>query len=258
MQPSRSQSCQPAARLTGAGVSPRCPDDACVIGGGLVTHHAVQRAGLDFFHEPDFLVAFRERLQREPVAETDPGEVLVGEQDRHAPARAAPGEDHLGIGDAGDVGTGLWRWQRVAGLGAVADRLGGFLVEPGPPAAAEDGAGLGAGALGQDARLASVGRPPSVAEGVFDPGTLPVKVWIAVLARFHDRMVASTPPADRSPPRSGSGLGLHALAVTPLKQEFGSRLEALGAEHLEAKGVGEPVGRIERGADRQRVLDLLA
>jgi hypothetical protein len=26
---------------------------------------------------------------------------------------------------------------------------------------------------------------------------------------------------------------------------------------LEAEGVGEPVGRVERGADRQRVLDLL-
>src|SRR5215510_2229065 len=51
---------------------------------------------------------------------------------------------------------------------------------------------------------------------------------------------------------------LHALPVTPLEQVLGSCLEALGAEHLEAEGVGEPVGRVERGADRQRVLDLLA
>jgi hypothetical protein len=50
---------------------------------------------------------------------------------------------------------------------------------------------------------------------------------------------------------------LNALPVTPLEQVLGSCLEALGAEHLEAEGVGEPVGRVERDADRQRVLDLL-
>ena len=48
------------------------------------------------------------------------------------------------------------------------------------------------------------------------------------------------------------------LSVTPLEQVLGSCLEALGAEQFEAEGVGEPVGRVERGADRQRVLDLLA
>src|SRR5215472_3305542 len=48
------------------------------------------------------------------------------------------------------------------------------------------------------------------------------------------------------------------LPVTALEQEPGSRLVALGAEQLEAQGVGKPVGRVERGADRQRVLDLLA
>jgi hypothetical protein len=53
------------------------------------------------------------------------------------------------------------------------------------------------------------------------------------------------------------GGALHALSVTALEQVLGSCLEALGAEHLEAESVGEPVGRVERGADRQRVLDLL-
>jgi hypothetical protein len=47
-------------------------------------------------------------------------------------------------------------------------------------------------------------------------------------------------------------------SVTPLEQVLGSCLEALGAEQFEAEGVGEPVGRVERGAARQRVLDLLA
>src|SRR5262245_22886124 len=51
---------------------------------------------------------------------------------------------------------------------------------------------------------------------------------------------------------------LHALPVTPLDQVLGSCLEALGAEHLEAERVGEPVGGVECGADRQRVLDLVA
>jgi hypothetical protein len=51
---------------------------------------------------------------------------------------------------------------------------------------------------------------------------------------------------------------LHALSVTALEQILGSCLEAVGAEHFEAEGVAEPVGRVERDADRQRVLDLLA
>jgi hypothetical protein len=49
----------------------------------------------------------------------------------------------------------------------------------------------------------------------------------------------------------------HALSVTAPKQVLGSRLKALGAEQLEAEGVGEPAGGVERGADRQSVLDLL-
>ena len=39
---------------------------------------------------------------------------------------------------------------------------------------------------------------------------------------------------------------LNALPVTPLEQVLGSCLETLGAEHLEAEHVGEPVGRVER------------
>src|SRR5215467_9737304 len=50
----------------------------------------------------------------------------------------------------------------------------------------------------------------------------------------------------------------HVLPVTPPEQVLGSCFETLRAEHLETEGVGEPVGRIERGADRQRVPDLLA
>jgi hypothetical protein len=93
------------------------------------------------------------------------------------------------------------RAQRVAGLGAVADCVDGHLVEPGPPAVAEDGAGLGVGALGQGARLASAYRPPSLAEGVFDLGALPLKFWTTVLAGCHDRMVAGAPLAGRSSSR---------------------------------------------------------
>ncbi|MEU4287288.1 hypothetical protein AB0E63_03625 [Kribbella sp. NPDC026596] len=42
-----------------------------------------------------------------------------------------------------------------------------------------------------------------------------------------------------------------------LEQVFGSCLEVLGAEHLEAEGVGESAGCVEGGADCQRVFDLL-
>ena len=58
--------------------------------------------------------------------------------------------------------------------------------------------------------------------------------------------------------RPASGESLYALPVTPLEQVLGSCLEALGAQHRKAERVGEPVGGVERGADRQRVLDLLA
>jgi hypothetical protein len=51
---------------------------------------------------------------------------------------------------------------------------------------------------------------------------------------------------------------MSSLSVTPLEQVLGSRLVALGAEQFEAESVGKPVGRVERGTDRQRVLDLLA
>jgi hypothetical protein len=35
-----------------------------------------------------------------------------------------------------------------------------------------------------------------------------------------------------------------------------SALKLSGPEYLEIKGAGETAGRVERGADRQRVLDL--
>jgi hypothetical protein len=47
------------------------------------------------------------------------------------------------------------------------------------------------------------------------------------------------------------------LSITALEQVLCSSLETLGAEQFEAECVGEPAGRIEGGADRQRVLDLL-
>jgi hypothetical protein len=59
------------------------------------------------------------------------------------------------------------------------------------------------------------------------------------------------------PRRSGRRGRRGALSVAALEQVLGSCREALGAEHLEAERVGEPVGGIERGADRERVLDLL-
>jgi hypothetical protein len=40
------------------------------------------------------------------------------------------------------------------------------------------------------------------------------------------------------------------LSVTALEQIFGACLKALRAQQFEAEGVGEPVGRVERGADR--------
>ena len=67
-----------------------------------------------------------------------------------------------------------------------------------------------------------------------------------------------TPPSTRAMEAPAAPARLNALPVTPLEQVLCSCLEALGAEQFEAEGIGEPVGRVERGADRQRVLDLLA
>ena len=66
------------------------------------------------------------------------------------------------------------------------------------------------------------------------------------------------PPCTRPMKAPAAPVKLNALPVTPLEQVLGSCLKTLRAEHLEAEGVGEPAGRVERGADRQRVLDLLA
>jgi hypothetical protein len=84
----------------------------------------------------------------------------------------------------------LQGWQRVAGLGAVADCVDGRLIQPCPPAAVQELAGFGVGALGQQARLAGAGRPPSMAEGAFDIGALQIKFRITVLAGCHGRMLA--------------------------------------------------------------------
>lgn len=64
-------------------------------------------------------------------------------------------------------------------------------------------------------------------------------------------------PAPAAAAAGGGRLAACALSVTALEQVLGSSLEALGGEHFEAEGVGQPVGRVERGADRERVLDLL-
>lgn len=74
----------------------------------------------------------------------------------------------------------MQRWPRVPGVGAVAHCVNGRLVEPGPPAAAQDVAGFGVGTLGQDARLAGADRPPSLEEGVFDIGALVLQFLVAV------------------------------------------------------------------------------
>src|SRR5215471_1378719 len=117
-----------------------------------------------------------------PVAETDAGEVLVGEHDRDHPARAASGDDHFGVGDMAGVVSRLPWWQRVPGLSAVPDRLESGGIERRPPAPLDDLARFGPGRHRQHAWLVGVGWRPWLAESGLDPGALPLKLWIAVRA----------------------------------------------------------------------------
>jgi hypothetical protein len=64
------------------------------------------------------------------------------------------------------------------------------------------------------------------------------------------------PPPIAARPRRGN-VRVPELPVTPLEQVPGSRLEGLGTEQLEGERVGKPVGDAERGADRERIPDLL-
>ena len=84
----------------------------------------------------------------------------------------------------------------------------------------------------------------------------PILEVICSLPRMGPANLRAT---DRSVTGCGeySRLALRRLPVTPLEQVLGSCLEAFGAEQFEPEGVGEPVGGVEGGADRQRVLDLL-
>jgi hypothetical protein len=47
-------------------------------------------------------------------------------------------------------------------------------------------------------------------------------------------------------------------AVAPREQELRTGLEGFGTRHEEREGIGQPIDRIEREADRKRVLNLLA
>ena len=86
--------------------------------------------------------------------------------------------------------------------------------------------------------------------------------WIGWLATARCRLRSVQRPGQK--PRQLVPRGHHSrpwhraddLAVTALEQVPGACLEAQLSEQLEAEGVGEPVGRVERGAHRQRVLDL--
>lgn len=92
----------------------------------MVLHHAVQRAGFDFFLKFD---SFEGRIVAgEPVAEACAREVPVGEQDRDSLLRANPSDDDFGVDDVVDVWARLqWR-QWVAWPRATADRVDGCLV----------------------------------------------------------------------------------------------------------------------------------
>jgi hypothetical protein len=132
----------------------------------VALHHAVQRAGFDFFLEFD---SFEGRVVAgESVAEACAGEVPVGEQDRDSLLWANSGDDDFGVGDVVDVWARLQWWQWVAWPRAAANCVDGCLVQARPPPVVEDVAGFGVGTLGQHSRFPGAYRPPTPAEGGLD------------------------------------------------------------------------------------------
>ena len=123
-------------------------------------------------------MAFPEGLQREAMAETNTGKVLVAEQDRHPPPRAAPIKDHFCIRDTANERVRLhWR-QRRPRLRTAANRLNGRPVKSRPAPMVKDLAGFRVCALCQHTRSAGVCRPPPVTESGFDSRTLMLKLWV--------------------------------------------------------------------------------
>jgi hypothetical protein len=57
-----------------------CPDDSVVVWMWVPVHEATKAAGLDLLLEPDVLVTDSLIGSQEPVTETDPGPMVVGEQ----------------------------------------------------------------------------------------------------------------------------------------------------------------------------------
>jgi hypothetical protein len=91
------------------------------------------------------------------------------------PLRAASGEDHGRVGDVADV---VIRWQRrqwVTGLRATADRLDGHRVERGQPAAPDALEHFGVCVMGQNPRLAGIGRHLRPAQNSVNLSELPIK-----------------------------------------------------------------------------------
>ena len=165
-------------------VSPGRPYHARVIAGRGVSHHPVQGTGFDLFHEPDRLVIFGRRLQAEPVAETNARENLIGEQHRRTSLRAVSVNDHFGVGYTPDERPALKRRECVTRLRAVADRLNGRPIEPGPAAMVKDPASFRVCGFGQSTRLTGTQRRPSRAESTLNRGALKLKIVFRV--RRHD------------------------------------------------------------------------
>jgi hypothetical protein len=60
-------------------------------------HQATEAAGLDLLLEPDVLVAVSDISRREPMTETDPRPMLVGEQDHDTGVVAHARDPHLEV-----------------------------------------------------------------------------------------------------------------------------------------------------------------
>src|SRR5262245_22970079 len=71
-------------------------------------------------------------------------------------------------------------------------------------------------------------------------------------ALLYVRVRRATHPAPAEQPISAGS------AVAAREQELRARLEGFGTGHEEAEGIREPIDRVEREPDCERVLDLLA
>ncbi len=137
-----------------------------------------QRPRLYLLDEPDgcFTVPAG-NVQLEPMTELNFGKVLLREQHGHTLSCPAADNDHLGSRSGAQEAI-VRNW--IPRLRTVANGIDGHTGKPCLPRLRNESKGLGIITLGQQLRFAARRRYPSLAEGSFNLGALPLESELAI------------------------------------------------------------------------------